>query len=187
MHSRLIVAAAVSVIALSACQRQEEAPAAEDSVAPTPGAGAPAAPPTLQRKPGLWRMAMSMEGVDFVQTTRVCIDEATEREMSVWGAQTTRDMCSEHRVTRQRDGSWAFRSVYSMGSGGVTTTEGVATGDFQSRYQVRATTTTSGAATPQMNRSGTMTIQASWEGPCPEGWRPGDMEVPGGGRINLAR
>lgn len=31
-----------------------------------------------------------------------------------------------------------------------------------------------------------VTMQAKWTGACPAGWKPGDMEMPGGmGRVNV--
>jgi hypothetical protein len=120
----------------------------------------------------------------MVQTMRVCLDAASEARMSVFAAQASTGNCSDSNA-RQPDGSWRFRSVCSMGSGGTVTSEGAATGDFNSRYQVRATTTTTGAAVPQMNRSSSVVVDSAWQGPCPEGWTGGDVELPGGLRLNI--
>lgn len=184
---RAAVLASLSLaLVVSACNRKDaegEAPPAGEAAGSSNSAAAPATPP--KRRPGLWEMRTSMQDVDFVQTTRVCLDEATEAKLSMFGANVTKDMCEKNLVTRQIDGSWRFSSVCDMGSGGKTTTSGVATGDFSSKYQVRAESSTTGAATPQMNRQSTVVIDAAWQGPCPAGMKGGDMTLPGGGKINM--
>lgn len=176
-----------AVLALAACDRRgEEA----DKAAPgAPQAQAPGkAPPPIDapaRKPGLWEQSVSLAGVDFVQTTRVCLDKETDLKLSWWGNQAARSTCAKNLVTRQADGAWRFSSVCDMGSGGVTTTSGTATGDFSTRYQVQAESSTEGAAAPQMNGVRIVNIAARHLGACPEGMKPGDMELPGGQRINM--
>jgi hypothetical protein len=184
----LLAVAALST-ALVACNRKdsgETAATGDEAAAPAGKAAPPAVPPAPKRKVGLWEMRMSMAEVDFVQTMRVCLDAATDAKTAVWNAQMSKDMCSRQTATRQPDGSWAFTSVCDMGSGGVVTTQGVASGDFSKRYQVRMTSTTAGAATPQMNRTSNMTMDAAWLGACPEGMKGGDVELPGGVRMNMA-
>ena len=44
---------------------------------------------------------------------------------------------------------------------------------------------TVGAEAPQMNGTRAVNIEAVWQGACPEGFRPGDLELPGGMRVNL--
>jgi len=184
----VLLAASALALAATACKRREETapqpPAAPDAATTPSAPQAPAAPPALKRKAGLWEMRLSMADNDFVQTMRLCVDEASEAKMSVWGGQTTKEMCSRNNVTRRPDGTWAFSSVCDMGSGGTVTTAGTASGDFQKRYQVRAETSTVGAAVPQMNRASTLTIDASWQGPCEAGMKGGDMVLPGGVRVN---
>jgi hypothetical protein len=36
-----------------------------------------------------------------------------------------------------------------------------------------------------MNGSHKMVLDAVWQGPCPAGFKPGDMELPGGMKINV--
>jgi hypothetical protein len=38
---------------------------------------------------------------------------------------------------------------------------------------------------PQANGTHKIAVEATWEGPCPGGMKPGDMEMPGGMRINV--
>lgn len=179
-------AAGLVLLTLVACNRNQEtaetpaeapAPTAE---APSAGEAAPAAP---TRKPGLWEQRVSTEGM--VQVSRICIDEALEKRIGWWGQQATAEACEKNQVTRRADGGWQFSSVCDMGTGGRTTTSGVATGDFDSRYLVEAESSTVGAEAPQMNGTRKVIIESAWQGPCPEGFKPGDMELPGGVRINL--
>lgn len=182
---RAVPVLCIGLLALAACDRREraEAPEAPSAAAPTPAA-APV-PTRPVRKPGLWETSASMEGVDNVFTSRLCIDEKTDAQLSLASAQPGAGAC-ETTQTRQPDGSWRFSSVCDRGSGGRTTTAGTASGDFSSRYTVQAETRTEGAAVPQLNRAARMILQADWRGPCPADMRPGDVAMPGVGTINLA-
>jgi hypothetical protein len=105
--------------------------------------------------------------------------------MGWWGQQASKDMCTHTAFTRGLDGSMSFSSSCDMGASGHTVTKGVATGDFATGYQMQAETTTTGAAAPQMNGVHKMTVEAAWKGPCPADMKPGDMELPGGMKINM--
>ncbi len=179
----------IAVLALVACNRNGDEAPPQGAEAPGPAeAGAPAgeqaaAPTPPRRKPGLWEQRVSTEGM--VQVSRICIDEALEQRLSWWGQQATNEGCEKNLVTRRADGGWQFSSVCNMGSGGKTTTSGVATGDFDTRYVVQAQSSTVDAEAPQMNGTREINIESAWQGACPEGFRPGDMELPGGIRLNL--
>lgn len=187
--SALLVTAAA--LALTACQKKTEAPAAPEAQ-PAPAAAAPAeAPNTLPaRKPGLWEVRTS--GVDTTGTPsvmRMCLDAAVEKQMSIWGESLAGE-CHGSRPTRQADGSWTFDSTCDRGTGGVSTLKGVATGDMQSHYQIRMDISTTGASVPQMNRSLTQTQDASYMGACPADMQPGDAEMMtahGRMRVNLLK
>lgn len=178
------VLGAAALLALAACNRGEEesaapAPPSPEAAAPAPGPAATAP----QRKPGLWEQRVSSEGM--VQVSRICLDEALEARFNWWGQQATSEACEKNLVSQRTDGAWQFSSVCDMGAGGRTTTSGVASGDFDNRYVVEAESSTVGAQAPQMNGTRQIRIEAVWQGACPEGFRPGDMELPGGVRINL--
>lgn len=184
-----IVLAAVSVLALAACDRgkkEGEAPGGADQpaapgAAPSGPAPGPVAPNALPRRnPGLWETSMTMKGEDMgPMTTRMCLDRASEEKSSVWGSEMSREMCSRYEIVRQLDGSFKFSSTCNMGSGGVTRSEGVASGDLTSNYTVRMKSTTSGADLEMMNRDSEFTIAARRIGPCEAGQRGGDMIVNG--------
>lgn len=179
MNSRVLFLAAATVLALSACSKSDDQAAKPPEGAKTV---APSQTPP-QRKPGLWEQRVS--NGDFVQVTRICLDAAVDAKLSWWGAQATQDVCEKNLTSRTSDGGWRFSSVCDMGSGGKTTTSGVATGDFDKHYQITAESSTVGAAAPMMNGTRKMTIDAAWQGPCPAGMAPGEMSLPGGAKINL--
>ena len=176
MRSGLILATAM-VLGLSACNQKAEAPAEAAA-----GDFVPSQTPP-KRKPGLWEQRVSTG--DFVQVTRICLDETTDAKISFWGAQSTRDLCEKNIFSSRVAGGYQFSSVCDMGTGGKTTTSGVATGDFNSKYLIQAESSTVGAAAPQMNGLHKLTVEAAWQGACPAGFKPGDMSLPGGMKINL--
>lgn len=178
----------LGLLGLAACDRNGTATQAEPGETPAaesaaPDATATARPETPRRKPGLWEQRVSSEGM--VQVSRICLDEALEERFGWWGQQATTEACEKNIVSPQASGGWRFSSVCDMGAGGTTTTSGVATGDFDSRYVVEAQSSTVGAEAPQMNGTRQMRIESVWQGACPEGFGPGTMELPGGMRINL--
>jgi len=177
---RGVIVLSISVLAVAGCQKKpEEKAAAEAGKAPA-AASAPMTPPA--RKPGLWSQTVTTAGV--TQTMKICFDEAVDKRMAVYGQAVGQDRCAKNVVTPTA-GGWRFESVCDMGSGGTTSTTGEAKGDFSSRYEVKAVTETTGAEAPQMNGRHEMSLTAAWQGPCPAGMKPGDMQLPGGMTINL--
>jgi hypothetical protein len=180
---RVFVVLGVGALVLAACQKKEETAAATGQAAPA-AAKAPAAPVgPPKRKPGLWVQTVSSQGTS--QTSRICLDAATEAKMSVWGQQMGEGMCSKNVITPTA-GGWTFESVCSMGGAGAISTSGKATGDFNSKYVLKAVSTTTGSSMAQANGTHEMEVTGAWEGPCPAGMRPGDMTLPGGMTINVA-
>jgi len=178
---RLIVVLGASALALAACQKKEETAAATGEPAAAKAPAGPMTPP--KRKAGLWAQTMVAQGM--TQTTKFCTDAAVEAKMSVWGQQMGQDMCAKNLITPAA-GGWSFESECDMGQGGKVATKGSATGDFNSRYVIKATSVTTGSAMPQANGTHEMQMTAAWEGPCPAGMKPGDMQLPGGMTVNIA-
>ena len=54
-----------------------------------------------------------------------------------------------------------------------------------SHYKVDVTSTTAGGPMPQANGVHKISIEATWQGPYPADMKPGDMEMPGGMKINM--
>ncbi|THD81288.1 MAG: hypothetical protein E7812_04620 [Phenylobacterium sp.] len=180
MGRRVWIALGLGVLAAAGCQKKTE------TVTPAPATAAAPATPQMTppaRRPGLWEQRVS--NGDYVQVTRICLDAAVDAKLSWWGQQATQDICQKNLFTHRPDGAWAVSSVCDMGTGGKVTTAGTATGDFASKYQLRAESSTVGAAAPQMNGVHRFVIDAAWMGACPAGMQPGDMTLPGGVRINL--
>ncbi|WP_304168882.1 DUF3617 family protein [Phenylobacterium aquaticum] len=179
MNPRVLILATAVALTLSACSKTGD----QAAKPPANGAAAPPSQTAPKRKPGLWEQRVS--NGDFVQVSRICLDEATDAKLSWWGAQATQDVCEKNLASSTADGGWRFSSVCDMGSGGKTTTSGLAAGDFNSHYQITAESSTVGAQTPMMNGTRKMVIDAAWQGPCPAGMAPGQMSLPGGVTINL--
>lgn len=172
------IAGAAALALLAGCNK------AEEKTASAPEAGKEAAvastPETItaaKRKPGLWSHTTAVAGMN--QTSKICIDEKTDAEFSAFGQKMAKDACSDQRMTRRLDGSIEFSSTCNLGAGGTVTSQGVATGDFNSRYQVKMTSTTTGAQMAQANGTRDMTLEAVWEGPCPADMKPGDIRIAG--------
>lgn len=183
---RKVLMLAASLLALAACNKKPvDAPRtpAPPGAGPTSGAAAPAVLP--KRAPGLWEQKISTRGM--TQVSRICIDPAVEQRFSVWGQQAGKDACSQTKLTPRLGGGWSFASSCDMGEGGKTTTKGEVTGDFAKSYRVSAQSSISGARAAEMNGTHDMTLEASWQGPCPAGMQPGDMLLPGGMKINMMK
>lgn len=179
-----VTALAVSAAACNPARKDEApaAPGAPATAAPAPARPSlPVGPAALpHRKPGLWQMTMTLEGESHPPVvTQMCLDTASEARSSIWGAEMTKDMCSKNEMSRQLDGSWKFASVCNMGSGGVTHSQGTATGDLTENYVVRMQSSTSGAQLEMMNRDQSFTIASRRLGACKPGQRGGDMIMNG--------
>jgi len=192
VHLAAVSALALGLAACNPPKKAEDAPAAPG--APAAEKGAPSGPATgavdpntlPRRQPGLWETSMTVKGEDQPPvTTQMCLDAASEQRSSVWGNEMSREMCQRYEVVRQPDGSYRFGSTCNMGSGGVTRSEGTASGDLRSNYVVRMRSTTSGAELEMLNRDQEFTIAAKRLGPCKAGQRGGDMIINGRVVANL--
>jgi hypothetical protein len=139
------------------------------------------------RKAGLWEVKMTFEGRNLPpQVMQQCIDAATDKMMSSFGGNMRQDMCSKQDV--QKVGSTlVVDSVCQMG-GMTITSHGVITGDFNSGYTAKVTSTRSGGpAMPGMPADGAtnMTIETKHLGACKADQKPGDMIMADGRKINI--
>jgi hypothetical protein len=144
--------------------------------------GGPASWP--KRKPGLWTQTMTLKEQGFSRSFRFCVDEATDEKLGLY-SDTAGDQCAKGQMTRTAGGGWRVTSTCDMGTAGRTQSTINVTGDFGGRYVMEIDSTTTGAAQPAMNGQHKMTMTAEWSGACPAGWAGGDMEMPGGRRMNL--
>lgn len=184
----------LSALVLAACKPagKSDAPAKSGEAAPAAPASAPAAPGPVNanqlphRRPGLWEISMSEAGQSQPpHVTQMCLDAASEAKASIWGNEMSRDMCQKYEITRQLDGSYRFSSICNLGSGGVTRSEGTATGDLTSNYTVRVKSSTSGADLEFMNRDADFTVNSRRLGACAAGQKGGDVIMNGRVVANL--
>ncbi len=172
-----------------ALRKRQKEDAKENAAAPGAENGSPAAvkadaagSPRL--KPGLWRITTNSDGIS--QTFSMCIDAAIQEKMNVIGTQQNAGACGETTTKAVPGGGFSFRAVCpsSITQGGTAVIEGEISGDMNTRYTNRMTSTTTGAAVAHMNRSVLVTSEGIYEGACPAGMKAGDMETPGG-RFNM--
>lgn len=187
---RAILICGAALLALAACSKKTETASAAGGAGTPATANAPASsagpgglfnPPP--RKVGLWEQKISSDRMQ--QTTKMCIDAAFDQKMKWWGGEARKSTdCSEQRVTPRLGGGFDVHSVCKRGETGTTTSDGTVTGDLGSHYNMQITTVTNGSPMPQANGTHKMTIEASWTGPCPPDMKAGDVELPGGMKIN---
>jgi hypothetical protein len=135
------------------------------------------------RKAGQWEIAMSMGGGQF--TTRMCLDDATDKAMMQAGLSLSKDVCPEQSSSQDGD-TIIIDSTCQMGPM-KTTSHIVITGDFQSAYTVRITGTVEGMP-KGMDDKTDITQTVTWVGSeCTGGLKPGEMEMPGGMKIDATR
>jgi hypothetical protein len=133
------------------------------------------------RKPGLWGIKIAMEGRKIqMPASQHCIDAETDKMMNSIGGNMQKEACSKQDV--QKVGSTiVVDSVCKIGQA-TSTSHGVVTGDFNSAYTIKVTSTREGGpAVPGMPADGSssMTIDGKWLGPCAADQKPGDMIIAG--------
>lgn len=137
------------------------------------------------RKPGLWEIRMVHDGAkgseDMVM--RTCIDAATDKDMLEGGAALMKSMCKRQEIVQKGD-TYTWDSTCSLGPIESTSHTEIS-GDFQSSYTMKMTGDMAGM--PGLGNGKTEVNQtAKWiSASCPEGFSPGDMEMPGGMKINV--
>jgi hypothetical protein len=126
-----------------------------------------------QRRAGLWRQQLTFDGGAYpVPSSDMCVDAASERRMTLVGAQMQRNLCSAYKVKRRGDGAWTLSSVCALPDGRTATTQGVARGDFRTAYSVEATGVFEGGGKRETH---TVAITATYLGACPPGQIGGDV------------
>jgi len=188
-----VLVCAASALALAACSKGSQTTAVTEKTTATTNTATGetktdvAAPPT--RKAGLWEQTMAFNGMK--QTLRMCVDAASEQKARWWATERRgRDSggldCSEQKVSRTLTGGWTIHSVCHEPNGMTVTSDGTASGNFGDSYHVDITTVTSGSSIPEANGTHHMVMDGAWKGACPAGMAAGEMEMPGGMRINTA-
>jgi hypothetical protein len=127
---------------------------------------------------------MTLKAQGFTRSFRFCVDETSDEKMGL-DTQADDKRCQRKSMTRGMDGAWTVVSVCDMGPAGRTDSTIHVKGDFGVRYVMDVTSVTTGASQPAMNGEHRMDMTAEWSGACPAGWSGGDVEMPGGRRMNL--
>jgi len=140
-------------------------------------AGPAAALDLPARKPGLWETKMMLEDSKMAPPVmQHCIDAATDKLLQEkFGV--GQEACSKHDVSRS--GSTIVVDSTCKFGNMASTTHAVFEGDFDSAYTVKISTTLEGSVKKNM------TMQAKWLGPCKPDQKPGDVEMPGGMKMNI--
>jgi hypothetical protein len=187
MRRGLLAAAAAAALALGACNKPADKPAAASTATPSASAAAAVSLPT--RKPGLWQQTMSRDGqpaMGRMNGMKFCLDAATDAEVGVFGRNMAKDMCQQQSINRGLDGSYSFSSVCNFPGGGKATSKGSASGDFNSKYTVTSETDVEGAPFDRMNGHHKIEVTATWVGPCPADMKGGDVLLPNGMKMSAA-
>lgn len=171
-----LIVAGVSALALTACNKKADE-AAKTETAAAPGAAAPAADGAPRHKAGFWQQVVTVDGVT-APVSKICLDDALSAKMPI-GATPAGVACSKNLVSRTATG-YSLSSVCEMGTGGVVSTEGTVTGDFDNAYEMTARVTTTGAQVAHMNRAVTVRLSSKRLGDCPAGMSPGAEQTPDG-------
>lgn len=144
------------------------------------------------RKPGQWEVEMATGGTDATpaMTIQVCLDEATDKEMMTAGLSMAGDMCAKNEMRRDGD-LYIIDAECELGQM-KTKSRTEISGDFKANYTMKVTGTVDGLplglGDDKANKETVVTQKARWvSDTCANGLKPGEMEMPGGIRIDAAK
>jgi len=141
------------------------------------------------RRAGYWeiRVVHGASAGASEMLLHACMDAATDKAMMEAGTSAMQSLCSRREMTRDGD-AYVWDAECTMGPL-KTTSHVVIFGDFQGKYTMKMTSSVSGlpAAGSKGSTETVMTQNAKWlAATCPEGVKPGDMQMPGGITINAS-
>lgn len=127
------------------------------------------------RKPGLWEIKSSMQGVpaDALPATQQCIDERTDVLMQQRAGQS--GACQQMDI--KRDGERTTIHSVCTHDRITATTDATFIGSFDSSY--RGNIKVKYEPPMQGISESAMTLEARWLGPCKPGQKPGDVMING--------
>lgn len=135
------------------------------------------------RKPGLWEIQMEMGTRPGGIVTKLCLDNSVDKKMMERGLTTVRPgvQCSQRDI-KTTGSSITVNSVCNDGNR-TTTTHAETVFQGNTAYKTVAVV----KYTPELagKSESTVSQNARWLSACPADWKPGDMELPMGGRINI--
>ena len=134
------------------------------------------------RKPGLWELSTQPAGLPKAITTKMCLDQATDKAMMKLGMSISQ--CDQ--LTMSHDGNdLVIDSVCTVG-GAKMKTHAVISGDFQSAYAMKSVSDRISGAS-NLPAHSEVTQQATWISDCPSDMKPGDMTLPNGMKMNVLK
>ena len=134
------------------------------------------------RRAGLWQISMHIDSAKMgAMGSKMCVDGTTDAKMMKYGMSQQGSECSPPSIS----GFGATRTVDAvchMNGGTQKTHMTIAYAD-DSSYHIDMQTKFD---PPFYGRAQShQTQDAKWMGPCPAGMKPGDMEMPGGYKVNV--
>lgn len=148
-------------------------------------AGTSVAADVPKRKSGLWEVKTQMSGmpagIPGQGPMQMCVDQASDNVMSDRSNTRGKADCPVMDI-RPGVGKVTVHSVCRH-EGTTATTDAVITGDFDKSYRSDMVT----RFNPPQNsmKEMKMTQEARWLGPCKPGQKPGDIIMPGVGKMNM--
>jgi hypothetical protein len=135
---------------------------------------------SLDRKPGLWALEVTVDGEEGTQKMTQCVDAKTDaRMMQMAGQMGAR--CSKNELTKSGS-TYKYESECAL-SGSTMKATGVFKGDFGSKYEGEIVTK---IHPPLFGQSDSTTkLVGTWLGNCPAGMKPGDMKMPNGMKVSM--
>jgi hypothetical protein len=128
-----------------------------------------------KRKPGLWEIKQSMQGMPAGAPTpppmQQCIDEKTDDLLQQRAQNDMKSACPQNEIKRDGD-RVILHSVCKMDKTTITS-DGTLTGNFDSAY--RGTMKVKYDPPMQGMSEMTMNMEGRWLGPCKADMKPGDV------------
>ena len=135
-----------------------------------------------KRKSGLWELSMKMDASPAPMRMQQCVDEKSDDLMQQQSQQQSQAKCSKKAFSKSGN-RITSESICKFGET-TATTKAVFTGDFMTTYRGEIHS----SYNPPMHgmKESNQIIDAKWLGPCKAGQKPGDVMMPGTGKMNPA-
>ncbi len=132
------------------------------------------------RKAGLWVITLQTARAPE-QTVRHCIDASTDRQMLRFVQGAELGQCTRNHW--RREGDRYLGEAHCQFGQTAATIHSALVGNFSREYrgEIRTRYVPALAGVAQSR----VTLTARWSGECPAGWKPGDMQTPGMGRVHV--
>lgn len=137
------------------------------------------------RKPGQWEVHMKASKDMPEITVQMCLDAATDKGMMQMGMGLAKSMCPEQKIAREGDKIIIDSTCSVAGVKMQSRTE--ISGDFNSEYTMVSKGDIADAPEGMAGKTD-VEQRARWvSAACSDGMQPGDMEMPGGIKMNIQK